>query len=86
VIFTKRIDGKLEYLLVAFVACCLANIAIDEVCSYLVPLDIAGTVPPDPRNAFLRALITATAQLPATLALACWLARGQPRLKHRRRS
>jgi len=74
-IFGKRIDRKLEYLLVAFVVCSLGNVAIDEVCSYLVPLDIAGTVPPDPRNAFLRALITAAAQLPATLALAYFLAR-----------
>ena len=42
----NRIDRKLEYLLVAFVVCSLANVAIDEVCSYLVPLDIAGTVRP----------------------------------------
>lgn len=69
----KRIDSKLEYLLVAFVVCALANVALDEVCGYLVPLDIAGTVPPDPRNAFLRALITAAVQLPATLGLAYWI-------------
>ena len=74
VVFRKRIDRKPEYALVAFVACALANIAIDEACSYLVPLDIAGTVPPDPRNAVLRALITAAAQLPLTLLLAYWLA------------
>jgi len=70
----KRIDRKLEYVLVAFVACALANIAIDEVCSYLVPVDIAGTVPPDPRNAAWRALITAAVQLPVTLALAYCIA------------
>jgi hypothetical protein len=73
----KRIDSKLEYLLVAFVVCALANVALDEVCGYLVPLDIAGTVPPDPRNAFLRALITAGAQLPATLALGYIIAGGR---------
>ena len=81
--FRKRIDCKLEYLLVALVVCSLANVAIDEVCGYLVPLDIAGTVPPDPRNAFLRALITAAAQVPATLALSYSLARAQRRLKAR---
>lgn len=69
----KRMDRKLEYLVVAFVACALLNIAIDEACSYLVPLDIAGTVPPDPRNAALRALVTAAVQLPATLGLAYYI-------------
>ena len=73
-ILRKRIDRRLEYLVVAFVACTVANMAIDEVCSYLVPLDIAGTVPPDPRNALLRALITAAAQLPVTLGLAYYIA------------
>ena len=71
----QRIDAKLEYALVAFVACALLNIAIDEACSYLIPVDIAGTVPPDPRNAFLRALITAAVQAPLTIALAYWIAR-----------
>jgi hypothetical protein len=80
----RRIDRKLEYLVVAFVACTVANLAIAEVCSYVVPLDIAGTVPPDPRNAALRALITAAAQAPATLALAYWVAaRISPRSRRR---
>lgn len=70
----KDIDRKLEYFVVAFVACALANVAVDEACSYLVPIDIAGTVPPDPRNAALRALITAAVQLPTTLALGYCLA------------
>ena len=73
-ILRKRIDRKLEYLVVAFVACALANLAIDEACSYLIPLDIAGTAPPDPRNAALRALITAAVQLPVTLILAYYIA------------
>jgi hypothetical protein len=76
VVLRKRIGRKLEYLIVAFVACTLANMAIDEACSYLVPVDIAGTVPPDPRNALLRALITAAVQVPVTLALGYSLARG----------
>jgi hypothetical protein len=74
VVLRKRIERKLEYLVVAFVACTLANMALDEVCSYLVPLDIAGTVPPDPRNAALRALITAAVQLPTTFVLAYYIA------------
>ena len=72
----QRIDAKLEYALVAFVACALLNIAIDEACSYLIPVDIAGTVPPDPRNAFLRALITAVVQVPVSLIVAWYLAMG----------
>jgi hypothetical protein len=79
-ILRKRVASRLEYAIVAFVACTVANIAVDEVCSYLVPLDIAGTVPPDPRNALLRALITLAAQVPATLALGYSLAR-RPKLK-----
>ena len=76
----KRIARKLEYVLVAFVACALANIAIDEACSYIIPVDIAGTVPPDPRNAFLRALITAAVQMPVSVILAGYLAtRVKPR-------
>ena len=75
----KQIDRKLEYALVAFVACALVNIAIDEACSYIVPIDIAGTVPPDPRNALLRALITAAVQLPVSLVLAWMLAVVRPR-------
>lgn len=78
VVRRKRIDRKLEYALVAFVACSLLNVAIDEAASYLVPVDIAGTVPPDPRNAFLRALITAAVQVPFSLALAYWLALPRP--------
>lgn len=67
-------DSRLEYALVAFVACSILNIAIDEACSYIIPVDIAGTVPPDPRNAILRALITAVVQLPVSVALAWMLA------------
>jgi hypothetical protein len=44
--------------------------AVDYACTYLVPLDIAGTPPPDPRNARLRFLITAAAQVPAALLTA----------------
>jgi len=73
-VLRKRIDHKLEYLVVAFVTCVIANMAIDEVCSYVVPLDIAGTAPPDPRNAALRALITAAVQIPVTLGLAYYIA------------
>ena len=72
--FRKRIDCKLEYLLVAFVVCSLANVAIDEVCGYLVPLDIAGTPPPDIRNLRLRLLITAAIQVPVALVLAYYIA------------
>jgi len=77
VVRRRRMDRKLEYAVVAFVACAIVNIAIDEACSYIIPVDIAGTVPPDPRNAFLRALITAAVQVPVSLVLAWYLAATQ---------
>ena len=70
----RRIDRRVQFLIVAFVACTLVNMAIEFACAYLVPLDIAGSAPPDPRNAFLRALITAAVQAPVSLVLAGWLA------------
>ena len=73
-VLRTRIDRKLQYVVVAFAACVLANMAIDEVCTYLVPLDIAGTPPPDPRNVRLRLLITAAIQVPVSLVLAYWIA------------
>jgi hypothetical protein len=73
-VLRRRIGHKLEYFVVAFFVCAIANMAIDQACSYLVPLDIAGTAPPDPRNAALRALITAAVQLPVTLGLAYYIA------------
>lgn len=74
-VLRKRIDRKLQYLVVALVACTLANFAIEEAGAYLIPLDIAGTPPPDPRNTALRVLITAAVQLPVSLVLAYYLAR-----------
>jgi hypothetical protein len=59
---------------IAFVACLAAVQAVDYACPYLVPLDIAGTPPPDPRNARLRFLITAAAQVPAALIVAFFIA------------
>ena len=55
-------------------ACLVAVESIEYVCAYLVPLDVAGTPPPDPRNARLRFLITAALQAPAALVLAGVLA------------
>lgn len=62
-------------MLVAFALCAVANLAVEFVCASVVPLDIAGTPPPDPRNARLRFLITAAAQAAVALALSCYLAR-----------
>ena len=70
----KRIARKLEYAFLAFAVCTLANLAIEEACAYLVPLDIAGTPPPDPRNAAVRFLITLAIQVPVTLVAAYYLA------------
>jgi len=63
----RRIERKLQFLVVAFVACAIANMMIEFACAYLVPLDIAGTPPPDPRNVQLRLLITAAIQVPVAL-------------------
>jgi hypothetical protein len=70
----RRIDRRVQFLIVAFVACTLVNMAIEFACAYLVPLDIAGTAPPDPRNAWLRFLITVAIQVPVSLVLAYYIA------------
>ena len=70
----RHIDRRLQYLIVAFVACTLVNMAIEFACAYLVPLDIAGTPPPDIRNVRLRLLITAAIQVPVSLVLAYYIA------------
>lgn len=73
-LFHRRIERKLQFVVVAFVACVLANMMIEFACAYLVPLDIAGTPPPDPRNVRLRFLITAAIQAPVALVLAYYIA------------
>ena len=70
----RRIERKLQFLVVAFVACAIANMMIEFACAYLVPLDIAGTPPPDMRNVRLRYLITAAIQVPVSLVLAYYIA------------
>ena len=70
----KRLQRRLEFIIVALVACTLCNMAIEFGAAYLVPLDIAGTAPPDPRNAWLRFLITAAIQVPVSLVLSYWIA------------
>jgi len=70
----RRIARKLQFVIVALVACTVANMAIEFVCAYLVPLDIAGTPPPDIRNVRLRFLITAAVQAPLALVLAYYIA------------
>jgi hypothetical protein len=74
VLLWRRIDQKLEFVIVAFVTCAVANMAIEFVCAYLVPLDVAGTPPPDIRNVRLRFLITAAVQTPVALVLAYYIA------------
>jgi hypothetical protein len=70
----RRIEHKLQFVIVAFVACAVASMAIEFVCAYLVPLDVAGTPPPDIRNLRLRFLITAAVQAPVALVLAYYIA------------
>ena len=70
----RHIHRKLQFLVVAFVACVLANMMIEFVCAYLVPLDIAGTPPPDIRNVRLRLVITAAIQVPVALVLSYYIA------------
>ena len=74
VLLRRRLARKLEYLVVAFVACTLSNMMIEFACAYLVPLDVAGTPPPDIRNVRLRLLITAAIQVPVSLVLAYYIA------------
>lgn len=73
-ILRRRIDKRVQYVIVAFVACTLVNMAIEFACAYLVPLDVAGTPPPDIRNVRLRLLITAAIQVPVSLVFAYYIA------------
>ena len=61
---------KPRYFLLAFAAGVVANLVVDQLCLYLVPVDIAGTPPPDPRNVIMRLQITAAVQIPASLIVA----------------
>ena len=70
----RHLQRKAQYAIVALVACTLVNMAVEFGAAYLVPLDIAGIVPPDPRNARLRFLITAAIQVPVSLVLAYYIA------------
>ena len=70
----RRIERKLEFIVVAFVACTVANMAVEFFCASLVPLDVAGTPPPDIRNVRLRFLITAAVQTPVAVVLAYYIA------------
>lgn len=70
----RHIDRRLQYIVVGFVACTLVNMAIEFAAAYLIPLDIAGTPPPDIRNVELRLLITAAIQVPVSLVLAYYIA------------
>ena len=65
---------RLQYVIVAFVVCTAITMGIDFAAAYLIPLDIAGTAPPDPRNARLRFLITAAIQVPVALVLGYYIA------------
>ena len=58
------------YALLAFAAGVLANLTVDQMCLYLVPVDVAGTPPPDPRNVIMRLQITAAIQVLASLMVA----------------
>src|SRR5258705_8390528 len=73
-VLRRRMDKRVQYLIVAFVACTLVNMAIEFACAYLVPLDVAGTPPRDMRNVRLRLLITAAIQVPVSLVLAYYIA------------
>ena len=66
----RQLDARLIFTVTAWIACVIAVLALELACSYLVPLDVAGTPPPDPRNARLRFLITAAAQIPAAFIVA----------------
>ena len=61
---------RLLYALLAFAAGLLANLMVDQVCLYVVPVDVAGTPPPDPRNVLMRLQITAVTQVLASLVVA----------------
>jgi hypothetical protein len=66
----RRLESALAFALTAFIVGVIVLQAIDYGCAVLLPLDLAGTPPPDPRNARLRLLVTAGLQLFAALVVA----------------
>jgi hypothetical protein len=74
-VLRRRLEGKAAFAVLAFIACMFTNNVIDYALGYVIPLDVAGTPPPDPRNVHLRFLITAAVQLPAAMAIAYFVAR-----------
>jgi len=73
-VLRRHLRRKAQYVIVGMVACTLVSMSIEFGAAYLVPLDIAGTAPPDPRNAWLRFLITAAIQVPVSLVLSYYIA------------
>ena len=73
-VLRRRLQRRVEFIIVALAVCTLCNMGIEFGTAYLVPLDIAGTAPPDPRNAWLRFLITAAIQVPVSLVLSYYIA------------
>jgi hypothetical protein len=71
----RRLDDALGYALTAFIVCAIVLETIDYACTYLLPLDLAGTPPPDPRNARMRFLVTAALQIPGAFLVAAILVR-----------
>lgn len=68
--WTPLARRKLLYALLAFAAGVVANLVVDQLCLYLVPVDVAGTPPPDPRNVLMRLQVTAVLQAFASLVAA----------------
>jgi hypothetical protein len=69
-VLRRQLEGKLAYAVLAFIACLVTNNLVDLGAYYVIPLDVAGTPPPDPRNAHLRFLIVAAVQLPVAFFVA----------------
>ena len=70
IVLRRQLASRLGFALTAFVVCLIVVRIVDLACGYLVPLYVAGTAPPDPRNARLRFLITVGLQIPAALLVA----------------
>ena len=74
-VLRRQLEGKLAYALLAFIACLVTNNLVDFGAYNFIPLDVAGTPPPDPRNVHMRFLIVAAVQLPVDFFVAYLVAR-----------
>ena len=68
----RQLPRKIAFGVLGFIASVITCGAVNFGLGYVIPVDVAGTPPPDPRNLHLRFLIICAVQLPVAFLLV-WL-------------